>query len=426
MKLHLLFAGPSATAPNVGTARNKVGRPLALARTGFSGTRTSRIAVEHGGNVDWLHSLTACVGYGWMKIYNFFHHRGGDRDAERHILCKRVRIPCRLYGEQRSGDFAELRCRECRPTPMTRRRMRRSISSSAARKQERNNMQNRTFLAAVVAAAMATAVAAEIPLSFSGSGHVVVPVRINGGDQHLFVFDTGAEGSAVYSRFSSEAKLESAGREEVVGQTGAASLPLRRIARLEVDGRTFGPVVASELPDRPDGAVMAGIIGLDIMGRYLVDFDLSAARLSLLDGVEAEQLIASQGEPVSARILTGGLLAVPVKVNGVAGWGIIDTGARESRINTKFANLAKVKNDDARAAIMVQGATNTSSSLRPGRTRTIRLLGQELSDAPIRIADLPVFDAFGLGDEPAMIIGADYLGHYRLLIDFPTRRVWWQ
>lgn len=45
---------------------------------------------------------------------------------------------------------------------------------------------------------------------------------------------------------------------------------------------------------------------------------------------------------------------------------------------------------------------------------------------PFRIADLPVFESFGLQDEPAVIIGADYLGRFRLLIDFPTRRVWLQ
>jgi hypothetical protein len=43
------------------------------------------------------------------------------------------------------------------------------------------------------------------------------------------------------------------------------------------------------------------------------------------------------GSATSARAVNGGLLAVPVKVNGVTGWGVIDTGARETRINTRFA-----------------------------------------------------------------------------------------
>jgi hypothetical protein len=118
------------------------------------------------------------------------------------------------------------------------------------------------------------------------------------------------------------------------------------------------------------------------------------------------------------------LLAVQVEVNGVTGWGVIDTGARETRINTRFANLAKVEEDKAAAATTVHGATNSASTLQPARTRTVRMLGKELGETSIRIADLPIFETFGLQEEPAMIIGADYLGRFRLVIDFPTRRVW--
>lgn len=285
-------------------------------------------------------------------------------------------------------------------------------------------MRSWISMATLFGIALASAANAEAPLSFSTSGHVVAPVSIGGEDQYLFVVDTGAEGSAVYARFAREVKLELAGQEQIVGQTGAAALPLRRITRLKVDGRTVGPIVASELPDRPDGAVMAGIIGLDVLGSYLVDFDLPSASLALLDGVEADTLIAWLGPAASARTVTGGLLAVQVEVNGVTGWGVIDTGARETRINTRFANLAKVEEDKAAAATTVHGATNSASTLQPGRTRTVRMLGKELGETSIRIADLPIFETFGLQDEPAMIIGADYLGRFRLVIDFPTRRVW--
>ncbi|MFN3818705.1 retroviral-like aspartic protease family protein [Blastomonas sp.] len=287
-------------------------------------------------------------------------------------------------------------------------------------------MRGWTVTAGLFGLAVASLVNAQTPLSFSASGHVVAPVRIDGEDQYLFVVDTGAEGSAVYERFAREADLAPAGEEQIVGQTGSASLPLRRITRLEVDRRTFGPIVASELPDRRDGAVMAGIIGLDVMGGHTVDFDLPSARLSLLDGAEAKALIKTLGPAQSARAIIGGLLAVPVEVNGVTGWGVIDTGARETRINTRFATMAKVEEDKGGVAATVHGATNAASSLRPGRARSVRMLGKDLGETSIRIADLPVFESFGLQDEPAMIIGADYLGRFRLVIDFPTRRAWLQ
>jgi hypothetical protein len=162
--------------------------------------------------------------------------------------------------------------------------MRRSIFLSVASNRNEYPMRRLTILAGLVSVTAAGIAFAEAPLSFSASGHVVAPVRVDGGDQHLFVVDTGADESAVYSRFAREAGLELAGQEKIVGQTGAASLPLRRIARLELDGRTVGPVTASELPDRPDGAVIAGIIGIDVLGSCFVDFDLPSARIALLTG----------------------------------------------------------------------------------------------------------------------------------------------
>lgn len=65
-----------------------------------------RISAEHGGKVDWLDQLPACVGYGWEN-YRTFRLKSGDRDAQRDLLCQRA------FGhyadhmaKQRSGDFA--------------------------------------------------------------------------------------------------------------------------------------------------------------------------------------------------------------------------------------------------------------------------------------------------------------------------------
>lgn len=70
------------------------------------GDVAGRLAREHGGKVDWLDQLPACVGYGWEN-YRTFRLKSGDRDAERDLLCQRA------FGhyadhmaKQQSGDFA--------------------------------------------------------------------------------------------------------------------------------------------------------------------------------------------------------------------------------------------------------------------------------------------------------------------------------
>ena len=65
-----------------------------------------RISAEHGGKVDWLDQLPACVGYGWEN-YRTFRLKSGDRDAERDVLCQRAFGHYADYmAKQRSGDFA--------------------------------------------------------------------------------------------------------------------------------------------------------------------------------------------------------------------------------------------------------------------------------------------------------------------------------
>lgn len=70
------------------------------------GDVAGRIAAEHGGKVDWLDQLPACVGYGWEN-YRTFRLMSGDRDAERDVLCSRAfGYYAEHMAKQQRGDFA--------------------------------------------------------------------------------------------------------------------------------------------------------------------------------------------------------------------------------------------------------------------------------------------------------------------------------
>ena len=63
---------------------------------------------------------------------------------------------------------------------------------------------------------------------------------------------------------------------------------------------------------------------------------------------------------------------------------------------------------------------------------TDRLVGDvhlgthRLEHAPVLVADLPVFDAFGVSDRPAVILGMAWLESTRMVIDFPAALVWFE
>jgi predicted aspartyl protease len=283
------------------------------------------------------------------------------------------------------------------------------------------------FAAAAVLTACPTV--AEVPLSYAVSGHPTVPALVGRQGPYQFVFDTGAEGTAVYSWFARELGLEPMeGKAETLqGQTGSASAELVRLPALSVDGRSVSNLEAVVLPDRADGVPLPGIIGLDLMGTYVVEFDAPSGRVALHPaGTHATTLGGTSMKATKAVRLAGGLLGIPVAINGARGLAVLDTGARDTRINWRFARAAglhpgsvTLKDDGA-----IQGATNNAVAAKRGIVGTVELGGIRRKAVSARVVDLPVFQAFGVADRPAMILGMDLLKDIHLVADFPNATVW--
>ena len=270
-------------------------------------------------------------------------------------------------------------------------------------------------------ALLAAPVAGEVPIAIAATGHATVPVEGDFGVRQ-FVFDTGAEGSAVYGDFADEAGLKAAGSEQLQGQTGAADVPLVDIATLTLDGTTKAPLSAVKLDPRADGVPLAGIVGLDLFGDRTVDFDLPRRRLALLPPGQRPL----QGQGIAATPTIGNLLTIPVRIGTVSATAVIDTGARKTRINWKLGSLLGL--DPARIAKgdTIQGATNKAFETGATRVADVQMGRRKLSGAPVLVADLPVFEAFGVADRPAIILGLDWLEQTRMVIDVPGRLVWFE
>jgi predicted aspartyl protease len=281
-------------------------------------------------------------------------------------------------------------------------------------------------LASVIMAAALLAAASAItaaPLTLASSGHPVAPVSVNGQKAAAFIVDTGAEGTAVYRGFAQKSALPDAGKERLVGQTGAATLPLRTVRTLAIDAVRRGPLTVVELADQPDRPNVAGIVGLDVMRGYLVEFDFARRRVLFHDREAAGRLKRSLGRPVRAAKVAGGLLAVPVVLNGVGGHAIIDTGARESRANEIFAEQAKLS-PIAAPLRSIRGANDKAATLRTASVASMRLPGHDLGATTIKVADLSVFRTFGWSDRPAMLLGFDHIRRFRLIVDVQAGDVW--
>jgi predicted aspartyl protease len=196
---------------------------------------------------------------------------------------------------------------------------------------------------------------------------------------------------------------------------------------LAVDGRAIKNVEAVVLPDRADGVPLPGIIGLDLMGSYVVEFDSPSGRVALHPaGTSAVALGGREMKGTEAVRLTGGLLGLPVTINGARGIAVLDTGARDTRINWYLARAAGITPNTPGLVedSAIQGATNNAVASRRGPIGTVELGGIRRDGVSARIVDLPVFEAFGVADRPAMILGMDLLKDVHLIADFPAGKVW--
>jgi predicted aspartyl protease len=300
--------------------------------------------------------------------------------------------------------------------------------SGSVRSNPEISMPRRFFAVLFSLAMLAGQARAETPLRWDSTGHVVVPAMVNGKGPFDFILDTGADESAVYAWFAKSLDLPKGKTGVLSGATGSAAMTASRVSALGVDGHIIRNIEADTVPDRVDGAKLAGVAGVDLMlGRLVViDFACKTFALLPLQGAPAE--IAGPGATLvrAGSIRDGKQLTLPVTVNGAPGVAVLDSGARATAINLDFALAAGV--DPLSAAFRqgepTRGATTTAVNSRVGPIGTVRFAGLTHPDAVARVLDLPYLESAGLAKVPAMNLGLDLLRDTRLTVDYSSRRFW--
>src|SRR5277367_832682 len=277
-------------------------------------------------------------------------------------------------------------------------------------------------------ALLASPVLAEVPMSWDSTGHVVVPTFVNGKGPFDFIFDTGADESAVYAWFGKSLNLPKAGNKELTGATGNVDITTMRLSTLAVDGHSISNVEVDTVPDRLDGAKLAGIVGVDLMMERLAVLDFGCGTAALLPLEESGPEVVGKGATLinAGSIKDGKQLTLPVTLNGVTGVAVLDSGARVTQINYKFAAAAGVEPQSTafHDGDPTRGASLKAVNVRVGPIGTAVFAGIARRDAVARVGDLPFLEGAGLADKPTMNLGLDLLRGTRLTVDYPSRRFW--
>lgn len=247
---------------------------------------------------------------------------------------------------------------------------------------------------------------------------LTIPVTIEGEGPFNFMIDTGAQATVVTRGLAEKLALPPAGQATVVGMAGTKAVDLIALNGLEFAARVFDNIEAPMLEARNIGA--DGILGLDSLQDLRVMIDFRENTIAVND---ARELGGNKGYEiiVRARHRLGRLIITDAKIDGVKTAVVIDTGAQSSFGNQALKRKMRTREDDMVTSTDVLGAQLTGNR---SLARSVRIQSMMLHNMPITFADSPAFEALGLDERPALILGMrDLRLLNRIAIDFEKRQV---
>lgn len=189
-------------------------------------------------------------------------------------------------------------------------------------------------------------------------------------------------------------------------ELGGHSIPGLACAVRDLDSTSS----VTSTPDRP----VAGVLGADLLGRFVVVIDPVDRTMTLLD----PSLHGLEDGPGVVRLRrehgVGPRIRLPITVDGRETWPLLDTGATRTHLDARRLDLPLVAERQGMAR--ASGATNEEPTVfRIHEIQQLELAGHSLG--PLRIIDRRrARCAPGLA-------GQDVLGGFVLTIDTKHRRV---
>jgi Aspartyl protease/PDZ domain len=179
----------------------------------------------------------------------------------------------------------------------------------------------------IAGAASSTTVPVELQ-----ANHVYLSVRLNGKGPYRFIFDTGGA-NIVDPAVAKEIGLRGIGSAQVNGVgNDTESIQAGKVDSLEIGDARLVDQYFAVLPTRAgfgvaEGGTVDGLIGFEVLARYLTTFDYQRRQVTLRLPTEAAGTEA--GAPIPF-VFEGETPAVTGAIDGVAAELTVDTGSRAS------------------------------------------------------------------------------------------------
>lgn len=255
---------------------------------------------------------------------------------------------------------------------------------------------------------------------------LTINVQINGKGPFRFVVDTGADRTVVAEDIATALGLSRGGPVMVEGVV--RTVPAETV---QLDDITFGPITRENLrvPLLPRSQLLVdGYLGLDAIDGYRVTLDFKNRALVVSEPRHA--LLLNWAPPNEALVPVSGhlghLRAFNCLVDGVRATAFVDTGAEVSVGNSSLYD-ALVQRDPSHVTKDTLPLTGVTGGIINGRLTTIRQLrlsALTFEQCEVAIANLQIFDLWGLARTPSLLIGMNWLRQFSYVsIDYARKEL---
>lgn len=251
-----------------------------------------------------------------------------------------------------------------------------------------------------------------------------VQVFVNGSGPYHFIVDSGADTSVVGMRIANSLQLP-LGTPAILNAMTARNIVDRvKVAQLTIGTSTFKDLQLPALLESDLGG--EGMIGIDALVEQRLMMDFERKLIKVEDARIPWKRIPGE-IVVVARRQRGQLILTEVRAAGVPLDAVIDTGSEITIGNLALRDKLIKRNRDKFITVPVTGVTGETAKLQLAKIGELQLGPVTLHDVPMAFADVPPFKAFGLADEPALLLGTDLLESFRRIsLDFRARKVRFQ
>jgi predicted aspartyl protease len=250
-----------------------------------------------------------------------------------------------------------------------------------------------------------------VPTQRDRAGRLIAPVYINGRGPFRFLLDTGATHTAITVATAEQLGLipDASARSSVQGVSGHVIVPRVYVEALVAGAlrldKVLVPCLSGSALDGLDGVL--GMDGLENL-KVTADFARDQVLISRSTGRQAGHGYAV----VRGRLVSNRLFMVDARIAGIPVKAIFDTGASHTLGNPALlAELAKRRN--FRIDAPIASVTDATATLQQGEihlTPRIDLAGgTDIRNTDVTFSDFAVFKAWGLENQPAVLVGMDVL-----------------